>query len=102
MMTKTKLNLIETIVVVMMENRSFDHMLGYLSLPPISWKVDGLSNDPKWLAMHANTYNGKPYTPFHLAALKGTKDPFHDRRYVSDQLGAPVNGVFPMTGFVKS
>jgi phospholipase C len=25
---------IRTIVVVMMENRSFDHLLGYLSLPP--------------------------------------------------------------------
>jgi phospholipase C len=24
---------IDTIVILMMENRSFDHMLGYLSLP---------------------------------------------------------------------
>jgi len=30
----TDLNLIEHIFVVMMENRSFDHMLGYLDLPP--------------------------------------------------------------------
>jgi phospholipase C len=27
------LDLIDTIVVVILENRSFDHMLGYLSLP---------------------------------------------------------------------
>jgi phospholipase C len=40
------LNLIKTIVVVMMENRSFDHMLGYLSLPPSNRKdVDGQSLD---------------------------------------------------------
>jgi phospholipase C len=33
---------IGTIVVVMMENRSFDHMLGYLSLIDPTMKVDGL------------------------------------------------------------
>jgi len=32
----TDLNKIRTIVLVMMKNRSFDHMLGYLSLPPFS------------------------------------------------------------------
>jgi hypothetical protein len=102
MMAKTNLNLIETIVVVIMENRSFDHMLGYLSLPPHNRKVDGLSTDPKWRARYANTYNGKPFMPVHMTMLKGTKDPFHDRKYVSDQLGAPVNGMFPMTGWRKT
>ena len=34
----TDLDLIKTIVVVMMENRSYDHLLGYLSLPPWSWQ----------------------------------------------------------------
>ena len=29
----TNLNLIDTIIIVLMENRSFDQMLGYLSLP---------------------------------------------------------------------
>ena len=46
-----RLNEIETIVVLMQENRSFDHMLGYLSLPggnrkngqPIEGKIDGLA-----------------------------------------------------------
>ena len=45
-----KLDPIKTIVVVMMENRSFDHMLGYLSLPPFNrTEVDGLKADPAWL-----------------------------------------------------
>ena len=45
------LSKIKTIVVVMLENRSFDHMLGYLSLPPFNQsEVDGLSNNPDWLA----------------------------------------------------
>ena len=54
-----KLDAIKTIVVVMMENRSFDHMLGYLSLPPFNrTDVDGLKNDPAWLAQFTNYDNG--------------------------------------------
>ena len=34
------LGLIDTIVVLMMENRSFDHMLGYLSLPKYGGRKD--------------------------------------------------------------
>jgi phospholipase C len=35
---------IKHIVVLMMENRSFDHMLGYLGLPGGIEGVDGLQN----------------------------------------------------------
>lgn len=38
---------IETIVIVIMENRSFDHMQGYLSLEGVM-NVDGLSADSAW------------------------------------------------------
>ena len=38
---------IDTFVIVIMENRSFDHMLGYLALPgPSHLPVEGVSNDP--------------------------------------------------------
>jgi phospholipase C len=33
---------IEAIVVVLMENRSFDHVLGYLGLPPFNLPIVGL------------------------------------------------------------
>jgi hypothetical protein len=33
---------VETIFVVMFENRSFDHLMGYLSLPPYNRPVEGL------------------------------------------------------------
>jgi phospholipase C len=33
-------NLVETIVIVMLENRSFDHMLGYLSLEDETNRTD--------------------------------------------------------------
>ena len=45
------LSQIKNIVILMMENRSFDHMLGYLSLPPAGRaEVDGQSLDPRLVA----------------------------------------------------
>jgi phospholipase C len=43
-----RLNAIDHIVVLMLENRSFDHMLGYLSLPAVlggkeRYEIDGLT-----------------------------------------------------------
>ena len=50
---------VEHIVVVMLENRSFDHMLGYLSLPPEQGgkaraNIDGLKGPD----VNVNTYDG--------------------------------------------
>ncbi|MFM0404408.1 alkaline phosphatase family protein [Paraburkholderia aspalathi] len=53
---------IKTIIIVMMENRSFDHVLGYLSLD--GKDVNGLSADPTWLENFTNLYGGKTY-PIH-------------------------------------
>ncbi|HWX20591.1 MAG TPA: HAD-IA family hydrolase [Candidatus Binatia bacterium] len=45
-----------TVVIVLMENRSFDHMLGYLSLPPYNrTDVEGQNADPAWLQKFAKT-----------------------------------------------
>ena len=50
--------LIKTSTVAMMENRSVDHLLGCLSLPPFKGAdVDGLSNDPGWLQRVTNFDN---------------------------------------------
>jgi phospholipase C len=53
------------IIILMMENRSFDHMLGYLSLPEeLGGKnrsdVDGLTGD------ESNSLDGVDYPVFHL------------------------------------
>ena len=58
---------IEHIVVLMQENRSFDHMLGYLSLPVDQGgmgrsDVDGLSGD------NANLYDGRKVPSFRFPA----------------------------------
>src|SRR6516165_3482962 len=57
--TIANLDRIEHIVVLMLENRSFDHMLGYLSLEGGRSDVDGLK------AEFSNSYNGQEYPVHH-------------------------------------
>ena len=98
---------IRTIVVVMMENRSFDHLLGYLSLPPFKRNdVDGLSTDPAWLARFTNTDQGQPCSPQpNLDPYDMPKDfdPPHERSNIATQIGGlKSDGTYPMTGFVSA
>lgn len=84
-----KLDKIEHIVVLMLENRSFDHMLGFLSLPESKggkgWnEVNGLKETDK----HTNEYNGKVYMtkPLDDNYLSFPWDPCHDYKCVQKQL----------------
>ena len=85
-----RLDQVEHVVVVMLENRSFDHMLGYLSLPPEQGgkarvKVDGLTGPGD----NVNTCEGTPYPIHHLkqTAFGGeAEDPDHSGRSVDEQL----------------
>ena len=102
------LNQIETIVIVLMENRSFDHMLGHLSLRDYGARqdVDGLKDDPKWIEEYTNDCAGSAASgPFHLKTLSLSDDPPHERNFIAAQIGAPYPwhaGRAPMTGFMKS
>ncbi|MGH8012816.1 MAG: alkaline phosphatase family protein [Candidatus Binataceae bacterium] len=104
------LGLIDTIVVVLFENRSFDHMLGYLALPPYNRKIDGISTDQGWVTRTMNVHDGIRYPIWHMTAgsragelLAG--DPPHERDDTRVQLGAaypfPPQGA-PMNGFVDN
>ncbi len=97
-------DLVDTIVVLLLENRSFDHMLGYLSLPPYSrTNVDGLSSDPAWLTRYRNLFDGRAFSPFHMTEKRLPGDPPHDRGWINLQLGAPSSsGDYPMQNFVAS
>jgi phospholipase C len=115
----TRLQGIEHIVVVMMENRSFDHMLGYLGLPNApdadgasSYKpiVHGLSG-PEVNFNEAPDGRKIPITAFDAdaddiqrrgEALQKRLDPDHSPAGVATQLGTKRNDEFPMDGFVKS
>ncbi len=101
----TDLRQIETIAILMMENRSFDHFLGYLSLPP--WNrnrkpVDGLRLDPAWEARYSNWYGGQGYPPAPLQVLTSGGDAPHDRWAVGDQVGTAPGAAGTMTRFVES
>ena len=98
---------IETIIFVMMENRSFDHMLGYLSTaaanPPMP--VDGIRSDPTWLAAHANEYNGQTYQIHPIAPqTQAILDPPHDEKTIAQQIQTPAQPgqADGMGGFVAS
>jgi len=94
------LDKIEHIVVLMMENRSFDHMLGYLKADGVNNDVDGL--DP---SIHGNLWpDGKTFEPvkpigdrvFHHKI----QDPGHGADDVAEQL-ADRNGGF-LRNYVKA
>jgi phospholipase C len=76
------LGAIDHIVVLMLENRSFDHMLGYLRLEGGRPDVDGL------LPSMANEYAGATYPVHHLPStrLGDQQDPCHSGACVADQL----------------
>jgi phospholipase C len=91
-----RLEQVEHVVVVMLENRSFDHMLGYLSLPSAQGgkgrvDIDGL----RGAAENFNTFAGGSYPIHHLArtAFSGeAEDPDHSGRSVDEQLSDGGNG----------
>lgn len=94
----TDLNLIHTIVVVMMENRSFDHALGYLGLE--GYPVNGLRGDAAWLTNVANPYGGYLYRPFLYTDDRLPADPPHERSNIAQQIG--LESGYDLKGFVQS
>ena len=86
----SRLSQIDHIVVLMLENRSFDHMLGYLSLPTdqggqARTNVDGL----RGADVDFNEYAGQRYPIHHLdrTAFTGeAEDPDHSGESVDEQL----------------
>jgi phospholipase C len=87
---------VEHIVVVMMENRSFDHMLGYLSLPAAlggrdRTDVDGLHGPD----VNFNDHGGTRYPIHHLEQTQfdgEAEDPDHSGASVDEQLAGGGQG----------
>jgi len=107
---------IKHIVVLTMENRSFDHMLGYLSLPVSAGgmgrtDVDGLAGPD----VNFNPINNVNYPIFPIAEgdTAFDIDPYHSYEPVANQINAELNETDPnhtffkpgtgkMNGFVKN
>lgn len=98
------LETIDTIIFVMMENRSFDHMLGYLSLAgPKRLPVDGLQSSAEWRRDHANVHLNTAYPSKPLApTVQAIDDPPHNWAAIKQQIETPTAGGFPMGGFVSA
>jgi phospholipase C len=92
------LQALKHIVVVMMENRSFDHMLG--ALKAVNSKIDGLTGTESNLD---TTNEPSPVQPLAEFQSQLDPDPNHHFPAVHQQLfdGGPV-GQATMSGFVKS
>ncbi len=88
------LSQITQIVIVMMENRSFDHMLGYLAFPefghPLANEIDGVPQ-----AMQR--YWQEPCLPRPLEDPILSPDPPHERTCIATQIARGQ-----MNGFVTS
>jgi phospholipase C len=82
---------VDHIVVLMLENGSFDHMLGYLSLEGARGDVDGLRPE------FANEHDGRSYPVHHLGSTVIADDPDHSASSVDLQTGGGT-----MNGFVTS
>jgi phospholipase C len=87
----TNLEKVDHIVVLMLENRSFDHMLGYLSLEGGRGDVDGLRPG------FANEHDGHSYRIHHLGSTAIADDPDHSASSADLQIGGGA-----MDGFVTS
>jgi phospholipase C len=87
----SNLQKVEHVVVLMLENRPFDQMLGYLSLEGGRGDVDGLR------AEFANRHDGQTYPVHHLDSTAIADDPEHSADAVDLQVGGGK-----MDGFVAS
>ena len=97
----TGLDQLEHIVVLMMENRSFDHMLG--SLTAVDARIDGITNAD----LGNPDTQGNAVKPQPLADFQGQLDPDPDHHFPAVDLqifsGATGAGrTATMKGFVKS
>lgn len=88
---------IEHVFVLMLENRSFDHMLGFSGITGTDaqtnqpTQVNGLSGN------EFNTFNGQKYTVARGADYRMPVDPNHEFTDVLHQLCGP-NAVYPKGG----
>jgi phospholipase C len=93
---------VETIVLVMMENRSFDHMLGHLSIDNPAMPVNGLRTEN--FDQYANDLNGTIYPCYE----RDNDDMLfwdlpHEAADVQTQLRKnSQSGVYSMHGFVEA
>jgi phospholipase C len=92
---------VKTVILLMFENRSFDHMLGHLSLENINPQINGLKEP---LEQYLNIFGTRPYYPYKLnGETPLTCDIPHEYDFVKTQISwnQDTNN-FLMNGFVEA
>jgi len=95
---------VETIVLVMLENRSFDHILGHLSYGPYAngTRADGL-REPLDAIEYENLYRGETFYPFPMRDTELSTDLPHERGHIKQQLAwNEAAQAYTMSGFAQS
>ena len=95
---------VDTIVIVVMENRSFDHVLGHLQSPKYGNRgdVDGIEDESKDRYLNPNM-DGQGISPFWVDDAGFQSDLPHDPEAVTTQLAyADATGGYAMNGFAKA
>lgn len=80
-----ELDKVDTVFIVTMENRSFDHMLGYLELSPYNKPVVGIKD--ACLKKFVNRYQGQAYGPWHRSEVTIDVDPPDECEDIDVQIG---------------
>jgi phospholipase C len=95
------LDQVTSIILVMMENRSFDHMLGHLTIDNPELDINGLKTP---LDPYNNTYSGTLYPVY--ARDRDDELPHdvpHEYNYVNTQMAFNnISGTYAMNGFVTA
>src|SRR5579863_6805296 len=101
---------IQHIFVLMLENRSFDHMLGFSGITGVDAETGAATAINGLKGAESNSFNGKPYAISRGASNIMPHDPAHEFADVLLQLGGPgatysSGGAYPAIqndGFVQS
>lgn len=88
---------IEHIFVLMLENRSFDHMLGFSAITGTDAETGQPTEIDGLVGSESNSYGGTTYTVSPSAPFTMATDPGHEFSDVVTQLAGPT-GVFPPGG----
>jgi phospholipase C len=97
MTPEERLKQVKHIVVLMMENRSFDHMLGYLMKDDMP-QVRGLNRDEVNLDHQGGEHSVHPFDASatnvqrRFEALQKRLDPSHSKKGVETQIGTDMDG----------
>ena len=94
-------DLVDTVVIVIMENRSFDHVLGHLSYDGKMPEVRGLER-PIGQQAYWNLFETSSFSPWKMPDRGMAFDPPHEHHEVKMQLNATAGGKFRMSGFVRT